>query len=91
MFAKIFDTEEVGQVVVMKSESDECEPMLAIYMKPPDMGVCMVGPKWDDDDDGWAKLDKAFEEFATDDAVKAANGLLKTLRKLTEHSEQDSQ
>lgn len=68
MFAKLFETKEYGQILVMKVESDdESRARLQCTFQPKIEGIGLAEVSLcfeDDEDESQAKLDKAF--LATD-------------------------
>lgn len=68
-FAKLFELEEIGQVLVKLDEEDN-GPEVRIYFMPKGLGVCSSAFSFSDDEDESA-WDKAEEAFAMVDAEKA--------------------
>lgn len=63
-FAKVFHSEEYGQLVVMLDRNDRGDPALMVFFNHPhpDLGVCSIAPSWDDTDEGWDRAEKAFSD-----------------------------
>lgn len=60
-FAKLFDVEDIGQILVVKRRGDD-GPELAITVCMPNGSVCDIKLGYPDNDDGWNQLDAAFEQ-----------------------------
>ncbi|SUE95828.1 Uncharacterised protein [Ectopseudomonas mendocina] len=61
-FAKLFEFEDIGQVLVMAVAGDD-NPELQFHFQPNNLGVCIVKTsfKGEDEDAQWDAVDKAFE------------------------------
>lgn len=70
MFAKIFETEELGQILVKKGHSDLGCPELQFFWQPPGFGVCMFAIEFFDNDSGWNAMDQEFEKIDPELAMK---------------------
>lgn len=68
-FARLHETREYGQIVVMKDTCDKGNPALAIYFSPPHLGTCNLTLGFGEG--GWDKLDKAFGEANEANCIKA--------------------
>lgn len=63
-FAKVFHSNDIGQVVVMLIEcDDDDEPSIKFYFEPEGLGVCNVDLNFKDSDEGLQKAKKAFREL----------------------------
>lgn len=63
IFAKIFDSEIYGQLVLIKQGDDESgAPELRVLMEPEGLGVCSVAVKYEDSDEGWDKCEACFKK-----------------------------
>jgi hypothetical protein len=67
-FAKLYETSELGQVLVKLDRSEESTPEVRVYIAPPKLGICSLAYSWRDDDEGW---DKAEAYLASMDEAKA--------------------
>lgn len=72
MFAKIYNTADFGQVLLMKDEDDNGAPELVVACQPKGFGTCKLKFGYSDDEDGWNKLDEAFETLGFEFAYKGA-------------------
>lgn len=68
-FAKLFETEELGQILVVIDEGDEGDegPEVRFSFSPPNLGVCQQALKYDGDD--WDKAEDFFD--SVDETVAA--------------------
>lgn len=80
MFAKIFETEEYGQVLVVKDINDVGNPCVNVSSEPEGYGVCTMGISYKDNDDGWEKQEAYFDSFDLADAEKAAKAIFDSTR-----------
>lgn len=77
MFAKLYETEETGQVLV-KLDDGEKGPEIRYYFVPEGLGVCTMALEFTDDDKGtaWDKADTAFEKVNEEQALKLAKEMM---------------
>lgn len=78
MFAKIYGP-DVQQVLILKDEDEEGNPQLKIMTNADSGGIVSLGMGFDDTDDGWEKLDRAFEQMDEVTALKYISNLLDEL------------
>lgn len=76
-FAKLFETEEYGQIVVIKCDGEDGEPSIEFKAKPNSMGVCTTRISFKDTDAGWDAQDKAFEAITEDEAKAGVADIFK--------------
>lgn len=64
-FAKLFESEMYGQILVKLDQSDEPGEGAEIrfYFSPPDLGVCSIALKYRDTDNGWDKSEQVFYDI----------------------------
>lgn len=78
-FAKLFETEEFGQILVkLDASPDEHEPEVRFYVNPPDLGVCSFAAGYPDSDEGWDAAQACFDKCDLQMAVAAAAEVYKT-------------
>jgi hypothetical protein len=70
-FCKIWDTEDIGQIVAMLTRNSEGDPAIQFFAQPPELGVCMIGIGYKDTDDGWDQAEKRFAELSEEQARTA--------------------
>ncbi len=78
-FAKLFDIDTIGQVLVKIDASDEGTPEVRVYVEPPDLGVCSFALGWKDNDDGWDKAQACFDAFDEAKAAEMAGKVLDSI------------
>lgn len=63
-FAKLYESQTLGQIVVMKDSNDEGDPSIKFFFQPEGFGVCcfLLNFTAVDEDAAWAKCDKAFDK-----------------------------
>lgn len=72
MFAKLYDTEEHGQILVKldQSESDDHSgPEIRYYFEPEGLGVCSIAINAVDTDKGWEAAERIFTETTEERAT----------------------
>ncbi|MBX9348786.1 hypothetical protein K5M36_16990 [Chromobacterium vaccinii] len=69
-FAKLYETTEYGQVLVMLDQNDDGNPAISFHAKPEDLGVCSTSLAFPDTEDGWDKAEAVFESIDEDVAKK---------------------
>lgn len=80
-FEKLFEFEDIGQVLV-KRDTDECgDPEVRIYFYPKGFGVCSTafGFEADENEDKTAKAEKAFDMVDRDRAEKIVRKTLESI------------
>ena len=84
MFAKLYETDEFGQILVKLDQSDgDCVPEVRIYFEPENLGVCSTAFKYKDSDDGWDKAEKYFNEIDQSTAMSTVNGVIQQLAQVS--------
>jgi len=61
-FAKLYERDGV-QALVMIDTNDKGGPQVKIYTEPEGLGVCSIGPSWDDTPDLWDAAEKYFNSI----------------------------
>jgi hypothetical protein len=70
-FAKLFETKEYGQILVISDQDDEGNPALKIMCQLPHLGaLATVTSSFDDKDSGYDKRDEGFAKINEEMAVK---------------------
>jgi uncharacterized protein YrzB (UPF0473 family) len=80
MFAKIFETKEHGQILVKIDTDEESNPEVRFYFEPEGLGVCSMAISNEDSDEGWKIIEKVFDKFDEEAAIKAVVGLKDELK-----------
>ncbi len=81
IFAKVYAVEGIGQIVVMQDTNDEGNPAVKYFFKPKDLGVCAVALGFKDDDAGWQRCEKAFENTTEQLAADLVKSQLESIFK----------
>jgi len=84
MFAKLYETEQHGQILVVIDTNDDGSPSVTISVEPEGMGVCSLGPSWKDTDVGWSSAEKLFNDMTEDMAITFADEIFSQLSALNE-------
>ena len=72
MFAKMFDSERFGQLVVMIDTNDVGDPVIFVYGNPENLGTYSVGIGFPDEDEGWDNRDSVFADLTLEHAESIA-------------------
>jgi hypothetical protein len=63
MFAKLFESQKYGQILVkIDSASDDDMAEVRFFFQPKDLGVCSCAICFEGSDAGWGLAEKAFEK-----------------------------
>lgn len=81
MFAKLFDCEEYGQLLVKIDANDDGAPEVRVFFEPDGLGVCSVGLSYEDSDEGWDKAEESFDSFTTESAKAVVKVALNSINK----------
>lgn len=68
-FAKIFETEKHGQILVMMDTDKESRPQIKFIYIPTGPGICSTAIGFDDTDTSWNEVKKVFNKFDTEEKV----------------------
>lgn len=82
MFAKIFESEKYGQLLVKADTCEEYKPEVRVYCNPPGLGICSVSLSFTDDEEGWDKQEEAFNMID----IEMAEHMAKTPYELIEEN-----
>lgn len=63
-FAKLFDDEEYGQILVMIDENDDGDPCVKFMAQPPGLGVCAATVSFHKQGDAQAAFERVQHEQA---------------------------
>ena len=85
-FAKLFESKEYGQILMVLDTGDEAQPEVRFSFMPENLGVCSVALKFEDTDAGWEEAEKAFTKF--DSNEKALEAVRPTIDKMNEAYDQ---
>ena len=65
-FAKLFETEELGQIVVIQQINDEDKPEVRIWFDAsPLAGICNTAFSYKNNEEGWKRCDRLFNDYLT--------------------------
>lgn len=82
-FAKLYETDSFGQILVMIDEFNDDGPSVRISFKPEGLGVCNLSlGNWTQDKEDSEKLEAAekfFDSMTEEKAVKAVSGVYEQL------------
>jgi len=76
MFAKLYETQKHGQILVMlDSDTEESTPEVRFFVQPKGLGVCSFAMGFEDSQDGWENAETAFEKVDEAMALKVADSV----------------
>jgi len=81
-FAKLFETETHGQILVVLQRGDRGNPELQWSIKPQGFDVCTVSFTYQDTDVAWDTAQELIDNFTLEDAVKIADEMLAQIDKM---------
>ena len=71
MFAKLYETPEHGQILVMLDSTDEGEPVIKYCCHPEGLGVCYaLTPPFENSDEGWGIAEQVFKDETEKSAIE---------------------
>lgn len=72
-FAKLFESEKYGQLVVIKQTDDDGLPEVRLFLLPENLGVCSIAISFvDDSEKSCDECRRIFEEFDMEKAESMA-------------------
>lgn len=71
-FAKLYEPTP-GRQILVKLDAGDAGPEVRIFAEPEGLGVCSAAFGFDDDDGGWNKAEKLFDDFDEEMAIKIAD------------------
>jgi len=75
-FAKLFEVKRIGQIVIMKKQTEIGAPELRFFFQPEGFGVCEFAIGFNDDDASEARFDEAYREMTPQIATEIIDGYL---------------
>jgi hypothetical protein len=63
-FAKLFEDEKYGQILVIRDTDDEGEPCVKVMAQPHGLGICAVSLAFSNDEDAQATFERMELEHA---------------------------
>lgn len=76
-FAKIFENKRLGQVIIMKKQTDLGAPEIRFFFQPEGFGVCEFAIGFNDQDASESRFAEAYDEMTPQIAYEIINGYLK--------------
>jgi len=76
-FAKIFENKRLGQVVIMKKQTELGAPELRFFFQPEGFGVCEFAIGFNDQDASESRYAEAYDEMTPQIAYEIIDGYLK--------------
>ena len=79
-FAKLYETEEYGQILVKIDTNDETNPEIRYFFEPKNLGVCSVATAFKDDSDkSWDSAELIFNDVCEKKAKAVVKATLNSL------------
>jgi hypothetical protein len=76
-FAKIFENKRLGQVIIMKKQTELGAPELRFFFQPEGFGVCEFAIGFNDQDATESRFEEAYNEMTPQIAYEIIDGYLK--------------
>jgi hypothetical protein len=76
-FAKIFENKRLGQVVIMKKQTELGAPELRFFFQPEGFGVCEFAIGFNDQDATESRFEEAYNEMTPQIAYEIIDGYIK--------------
>ena len=76
-FAKIFENKRLGQVIIMKKQTELGAPELRFFFQPEGFGVCEFAIGFNDQDATESRFAEAYDEMTPQIAYEIIDGYLK--------------
>lgn len=74
-FAKLYETEQHGQILVLLTENDECKPCVHVMMEARNGIVPQISSTFEDSEVGEAAARAKFDEFTEEMAIEVVDEL----------------
>lgn len=76
MFAKLYETTEHGQILVMLDSTEEGEPFIKYSCQPEGLGICSAqSPTFENSENGWFIAEQVF----MDETMKSATEMIEVV------------
>jgi hypothetical protein len=75
-FAKVFEVKRLGQIVIMKKQTEIGAPELRFFFQPEGFGVCEFAIGFNDQDASESRFDEAYREMTPQIATEIIDGYL---------------
>ena len=75
-FAKVFEVKRIGQIVIMKKQTEIGAPELRFFFQPEGFGVCEFAIGFNDEDASESRFDEAYREMTPQIATEIIDGYL---------------
>ena len=75
-FAKVFDNKRLGQIVIMKKQTEIGAPELRFFFHPEGFGVCEFAIGFNDEDASESRFTQAFNEMTPQIATEIIDGYM---------------
>lgn len=76
-FAKIFENKRLGQMIIMKKQTELGAPELRFFFQPEGFGVCEFAIGFNDQDASESRFAEAYDEMTPQIAYEIIDGYLK--------------
>jgi len=75
-FAKVFEVKRIGQIVIMKKQTELGAPELRFFFQPEGFGVCEFAIGFNDQDASESRFEEAYREMTPQIATEIIDGYL---------------
>jgi hypothetical protein len=71
MFAKLYETTEHGQILVMLDSTEDGEPIIKYCCQPAGLGICYAqSPPFENSERGWFIAEQTFKDETKKSAIE---------------------
>ena len=75
-FAKVFEVKRLGQIIIMKKQTEIGAPELRFFFQPKGFGVCEFAIGFNDQDASESRFEEAYREMTPQIATEIIDGYL---------------
>ena len=75
-FAKLYETKELGQILVKLDQNEESLPEIRYFFEPENLGVCSMAISFKDSETAWDNAEKVFDLMNEGKAIEAVRKVL---------------
>jgi hypothetical protein len=78
-FARLFESEKYGQILMVRDASDDGRPFIEVSVEPGGYGVCSSKLTWEHSELGWNLMETYFEGTTLEVAEDLAKEIIDLL------------
>lgn len=78
-YAKLFETETQGQILVKIDEGEGGHPEVRFYFSPENLGVCSIACSYHEEEGAWDAAQRFFDSIDEQSALAAIGGIVEKM------------